>query len=212
MWALDLVGGGGMSWTQLSPGYVGVAPPTARKNAHAVMVDGAHFLLFGGEDGSGQLQDKYLALNIFGAFTWITLPDDGTLPSARSGGVSYGRPGWFGAGLFGGYDGAYRNDPWGYEYFGSTTGRFVQPSLAGTAPAGRAGASVTHDPANQRSLVFGGRTSATTRTNELFVRRRGGEFRVSGFEFLVRYSRARSETRVECPRTRTVRSRHRKAQ
>jgi hypothetical protein len=157
-----------LTWEQITP-FTGDNPP-ARKNGHVVMLDNHIFVLTGGEDGAGQKFDDTWMLFPLGnppneVWFWVRMPDDGTLPSARSGGAGFTRPGLAGAYLFGGNDGTYLNDFWGYRSLGSSTGHYFTQGVRWLTqgPTGLSGASVVYDERNQRAIFFGGRDSTGTR-------------------------------------------------
>jgi hypothetical protein len=132
-------------------------------------VDNTHFAQFGGENLSGKLSELHMLWNVPPLETWVPFPDDGTLPTARAFHALAGRPTHNGAYLFGGDDGTLRNDLWSYRAYGDTTAAFRQLGFLGDTPAARAGASATWDERNQRLIIVGGRTAASTWTTDLFT-------------------------------------------
>jgi hypothetical protein len=151
-----------LTWTLVTP--TSTDNPVARKKGHVIMLDDFVYILFGGEDGSGQrLNDMWMLYPVGPSgseqWYWARLPDDGTLPAGRTGAAVFGRPGMMMGHFFGGFTGSYENDFWTYRTLGNSTGRFFQPgllALGGSLPAGFAGASVVYDERNQRAVVFGG--------------------------------------------------------
>jgi hypothetical protein len=166
-WALSWAGG--WNWRRITPEYVGTSAPTPRKGAGSILIDSTHLVQFGGEGSGGLLDELHLMMNVPTLETWIPLPDDGTVPSARAWPSACGRSRLYGGYIFGGDTGTVQNDLWRYKYLGNTTGRFHQPAVLGDTPLARAGASAVWDERNQRLLVFGGRVGPATWTSTTFT-------------------------------------------
>jgi hypothetical protein len=85
---------------------------------------------------------------------WAGVVPDSTPPSARSeGSIIYDAPNHRLV-LFGGYDGAYRNDVWTTDLGPLSTWKHLLPS--GSAPVGRSSHSAIYDAPRHRMIVFGG--------------------------------------------------------
>ncbi len=137
--------------------------------------------VFGGTDGTTRYNDLY-DLD-FTAGQWEHRTSVGTPPAAReshtaiasnAGETDPNSVNDYGMFVFGGYDGSsFRNDVWELTLpgHGNPTQSIAwrQLSPAGTAPAGRAGHAALYDRRFDRMVVFGGKTSGTSRTGDVWA-------------------------------------------
>jgi len=109
-------------------------------------------IVFGGY-APGRLNDLW-ELSLSGTPTWTQLAPSGTPPSARGACTAVYDPVRDRMVLFGGDDGAYRNDVFALSLAG--TPAWSQLSISGTPPAGRFYPVSVYDAARDRLVLFGG--------------------------------------------------------
>lgn len=149
VWALDL--SGIPAWSQLAPSG---DPPAPREN-HVAMLDPTRdrMVVFGGNTGA--LDGEVWALELSGSPAWTQLsPAGASAPSARYGASAIHDPPrdrWL---VFGGFDGALKNDVWSLSLPGSTSWTEIVP--AGDPPTPRVSHRAVYDPASDRMLLLGG--------------------------------------------------------
>ncbi|MGH2571233.1 MAG: Kelch repeat-containing protein, partial [bacterium] len=147
VWALSL--GGTPAWTQILPAGT---PPSARERHTAVWdAGGDRLLVFGGHDGN--LRADVWELSFGGSPVWSELTPGGPSPTPRRAAAAIVDPiggRWI---LFGGFDGAHRDDVWQ----ASLAGPFAWAELSPAAgPTGRSWHAVVRDASANRMIVFGG--------------------------------------------------------
>jgi hypothetical protein len=113
--------------------------------------------------GHPEFQNDVWALALNGPPAWTQLSPAGTAPSPRYAHSIVYQPGPDRVILFGGYDGAYRNDVWALSLAGTPTWSQLTP--AGSAPTGRWASAVIHDALRDRMIVFGGYDGAAGRND-----------------------------------------------
>ena len=116
-------------------------------------------VVFGGENGSGRTNEVW-QLTLSGSPLWTKCGTTGIKPTARSRQTGAYDPVRSRMILFGGYDGAYKNDV-AILYLTSAP-VWVQAVVQGTPPAPRAWASAVYDPVRDRMLFLGGTNEGTT--------------------------------------------------
>jgi hypothetical protein len=148
VWALTFAD---LTWHAI---VTGGAPPSPRVQMTAVL-DAAHdrMVLFGGYDGSANLQDCW-SLSLADPPRWTQVPPSGTPPSARRdyAAVADMRRGRMV--LFGGFDTAVRNDVWTLSLSDTSTWSHLVP-IGGTSAA-RYTAVATLDASGDQMLLYGG--------------------------------------------------------
>ncbi len=152
-WVLALTGP--PTWTQLTT--VGALPPG--RYAHTLVYDSTRdrILVFGGRDNVNSFGDVW-ALTLSGTPTWTQLAPLGSLPSGRFGQDAIYDPVRDRMILFGGYDGAFKNDLWELSLAGSPT--WTQLSPVGSAPSPRDFSTSIYDPVGDRLVLFGGNSGS----------------------------------------------------
>jgi hypothetical protein len=140
-----------MQWTQLA---VGGTPPSPRW-IYGMRYDPPRdrFLFFGGVTELGRPNDVW-ALNLAGSPFWSLLTPSGIPPSGRSDHAMIYDPVNDRMVVFGGYDGAFRNDVWALNLAGK--GSWAQLTPAGGPPPGRNIIDAIYDAAGGRMVVHGG--------------------------------------------------------
>ena len=139
------------TWTDETPA-AGARPVERCLHGCWWTVAGDLTLYAGQTTGTLALDDRW----VFAAGAWTRV--EGTLPAGRN---LYARARIDGATLvFGGQsvDGAYLDDLW-LLHDGLADAEPIEPTAAGTGPAGRAGAELIIDAATGRALLFGGRNA-----------------------------------------------------
>jgi hypothetical protein len=153
VWAIGFTGPS--AWTELTPSGT---PPSPRA-AGAVIYDRARqrMVLFGGYDGT-PLGDGF-TLSLGGSPAWAPLGASGGPPAARAiPGVVYDAPDDQMV-IFGGYDGASRNDVWALDLAASA---WTELTPTGGPPSPRQSPAAVYDPPRDRMLIFGGSTETGT--------------------------------------------------
>jgi hypothetical protein len=147
-WALEL--DGAPSWQRVVPGGV---PPSARYR-HATVADPVRerMLVLCGDDGS--LRADVWALSLGASRVWSEISTAGAGPSPRAWPVAVHDPARDRIVMFGGNDGALRNDVWILSFGGTPAWTPIFP--AGTPPSPRERHTAVWDAAGDRLLVFGG--------------------------------------------------------
>jgi hypothetical protein len=134
--------------------YTTVGLP-ARLHSHSAIFDAANerMVVFGGSDGFVE-RNLLWARSFTGAQTWTAIDVGGTPPSGRIDHVAIYDANRGRMLVFGGWDGAYRNDVWSVTLSGAPT--WTQLTTTGLPPGRRAGAAGVFDPGRDRMLIFGG--------------------------------------------------------
>lgn len=132
--------------------------PAARSHA-SVAYDPARdqLVAFGGRDEGGVALGDVWTLSLDPGFTWAPVAPAGTPPAARArAAFAYDPPRDRFVAVGGQCDAApeYRADVWTLELSGAPSWGEITPS--GGPPDARAGASIVHDPLDDRFIVFGG--------------------------------------------------------
>ncbi len=132
---------------------------------HAAVYDPmrGRLIIFGGEDNAMLRQDVW-TLSLTGTPEWTSLVATGTPPSPRRGHSMIYDPVRDRVIVFGGWDGARRNDVW--ELALSPTPSWTLLTPTGVISA-RDGHSAIYDPVRDRMIVFGGAISATVLRNDV---------------------------------------------
>lgn len=158
LWALDL---DDSTWSYLEPAG---APPSPRQY-HAAAFDSARdrWIIVGGIENTtfipqGSLHNDAWALSLSGAPSWVELIPTGSPPSPREGHTAVYDAAEDRVLVFGGSDGALRNDVWALDLSGTPAWSAITP--VGTPPAPRRNHVAMFDPVRQRMLVFGGNTGS----------------------------------------------------
>ncbi len=148
VWALSLAGT--PTWSLLQPSGT---PPSGRQN-HSAVYDPIRdrMLVFGGFDGARR--NDVWSLSLGGAPAWTQLVPAGTPPSARSNHVAIYDPIRDRMIVFGGSDGAPRNDVWALSLSGEPAWSAL--AVSGTPPTARAGHAAVYEPVRDRMVTFGG--------------------------------------------------------
>lgn len=159
-WTYDPVAN---TWSQLSPHYD--VPPVRQNCAMVYDPATAQVLLFGGFDGTADLNDTWCFEPKFEV--WMSLHPTGALPPARDeAAMAYDEVGQK-AYLFGGRSGTtLLNDLWAYD---PTANTWAKVSAAGAAPPARAAHSMVYDAKNGVVLVFGGETEGGADVGDLWA-------------------------------------------
>ncbi len=145
-WSLALAGD--PAWSAFAP------QPPARAYASVVLDPVRHRLVvFGGLQGETRLADTW-ALSLGATPAWTQLQPLGAPPSARYRHTAIYDPVRDRMLVFGGWDGAYRNDVRALQFSGTLLWAAVTPT--GTPPSARMGHTAIYDPVRDRMLVFGG--------------------------------------------------------
>lgn len=145
-WVLDVTT---KTWREVSPA---TQPPARNQTENAMVYDSENkvFVLFGGDDGSGMLQDTWLydpAAN-----TWTERKPTVSPPARHKHAMVYDQKHGKVV-LFGGMGGGRAlSDTWAYDVPSNT---WVQVSTA-TNPGGRQTHAMAYDPINGVSLLYGG--------------------------------------------------------
>ncbi len=160
-WALDLATEGGHGrWEQVAAADAVGAPPPTRSCAAAWDSGEDRLVVFGGWNGT-TMRNGVWALDVDSA-TWSQLCDStscGTAPSPRRAAAAGYDPLRDQLVVFGGLDGAYRNEVWTLSLDGSP--QWHVQSVTGVVPTGRASHTMTYDAGRDRMWVVGGTTTGT---------------------------------------------------
>lgn len=147
VWALSLAGT--PAWSQLTPTGT---PPSPRSEHRAIYDPVRHrMLVFGGGDGS--LRNDVWALSLAGTPAWTQLTPTGTPPSPRKNHSLVYDPVRDRALMFGGWDGAARDDLWALSLGSAPAWTHIVPIWPTTAHQYH---SAIYDPVRDRMLVYGG--------------------------------------------------------
>lgn len=146
VWALTL--SGTPAWTQLAPAG---APPSGRQE-HTAIYDATRdrMVVFGGVEGI-YLNDVW-ELELSGA-AWNELNPQGTPPVARHAHTAVYDAGRDRMVVFGGYDGAFKNDVWALGLSGTTS--WIERIPGGALPSPQSGHTAIYDPSRDRMAIFG---------------------------------------------------------
>lgn len=127
-------------------------PPT--RADHTMIVDPvrSRLVLFGGQEGSTKRDDVW-AFSLTEPGPWERIQVFGPGPSARIRTTAIYDPVGDRMIVFGGNDGADRNDAWALSLSGAPTWTLLAPS--GTPPSPRSGHVAVYDPPGQRMIVIG---------------------------------------------------------
>lgn len=150
----DVIGvqlGATPSWLALTPS--GPAPPGRVNNQMVYDSIGDRFIMFGGSTATSRVNDVW-TLDATGATGWQALTPLGTPPTPREFATLMFDPLRNRVVMFGGNDGAARNDLWELLLSGTPEWR---PLVAnGAAPSPRAAHMAAYDPLRDRMLIHGG--------------------------------------------------------
>lgn len=165
------------TWTQLAPSG---QPPSPRW-AHCAVYDPLNdrVVVFGGVLANGDLSSETWSLSLTGTPIWSQITGAG--PSARELATAIYDPNFARMVVFGGYDGAFRNDTWELSLSGATpTWTALTPS--GTLPAGRDLHTAVYDAPGSRMVVYAGNnTNLISEMDFLTWPGAGGAPTLSGF-------------------------------
>ena len=161
VWTLSL--SGTPAWTLMNVSWLRPTP----RSGHSAIYDPVRqrMLVFGGR--ADVLSYEVWALSLTGTPAWTPLNPSGVPPSAREGHTAIYDPVADRMLVFGGNDGAFKQDVWELTLGGTPAWTPLTP--AGTPPAARQGASAIYDPPRQRMLVFGGQLAGNTFANETWA-------------------------------------------
>src|SRR5262249_52579973 len=148
VWELSLAGT--PTWSALSPSG---ASPSAR-HGHSAIYDPvrSRMIVFGGFDGAEE--NDVWALNLTGSPAWTPLSPTGTPPSGRERHSAIYDPVSDRMLVFGGSDGALKNDVWALSLGNAPAWSQLTPS--GAPPSARYRHTALFDPLRVRMVVFGG--------------------------------------------------------
>lgn len=135
-------------------------PPTGRFS-HTAIYDPVRdrMIVFGGLDGTGYRNDVW-ALGLSGTPAWIAVAPALIPPSGREGATAIYDPERDRMIVFGGYNGAVRNDVWALHLTPGPAWNALSPT--GDPPSGREGHTAIYDPGRDRMVVFGGEGGGTS--------------------------------------------------
>src|SRR5207244_5837990 len=138
------------SWTPLAAAGT---PPSGRSGG-ASIYDPVRdrLIVFGGNSSSGRMNDLW-QLSLSGTPTWTQLTPTGTPPSARFGSLAIYDPVRDRLVLFGGDDGAARDDVFALSLSGTPTWTQL---LVLNSPPPRSYGGALYDPVRDRLVLFGG--------------------------------------------------------
>jgi hypothetical protein len=158
VWVLPLAGAS--TWSLID---VPVPLPSPRRG-HSAIYDpiGDRMIVFGGSldySGSTRRNDVW-ALTLSGNMGWTELSPVGTPPSSRVEHSAIFDPDGSRMIVFGGHDGASRNDVWALALSGSPSWSELSP--AGTPPRPRNGHATIYDAPRDRMVIHGGEGSIYT--------------------------------------------------
>jgi N-acetylneuraminic acid mutarotase len=159
-WAYDAAAN---AWTQVMPNP---DSPLPRQNcAMAYDAEGRQVILFGGWDGTSELDDTWCFVQKLDS--WTLLEPAGERPLARDGAAMTYDEITRKVYLFGGWDGTdLFNDLWAFDPVATT---WTQLSPAGAAPPARTAHCMVYDAKNGVELLFCGRTEASVDLNDLWA-------------------------------------------
>jgi hypothetical protein len=160
LWELSL--SGAPVWHPLSPTGPG---PSPRQGRHSAIYDPVRdrMIVYGGTDQWAADSTTVWSLPLSGPPVWSALAVSGTPPGRRQGHTAIYDPVRDRMLLFAGEKSVadlFGNDVWALSFSGGPTWSLDTP--AGTPPAARVGSSAIYDPVQDRMLVFGGYTTAST--------------------------------------------------
>lgn len=140
-------------WTEINP----TVKPSAR-SGHSMVYDSTNhkIILFGGwADNAGLMSDTWIFDSQTNQWTEVFPVNN---PSNRQSCSMYYDPNAQRVILFGGYRevGGHLDDMWEYNYSDNT---WIELSSLSN-PSGRYGSKMVYDPINQRTILFGGRTTS----------------------------------------------------
>ena len=152
-WQLSLAGGG--AWSRITP--AGAAP--LARGTHGAVYDPVRdrMVIFGGVATGTRLNDTW-ALVFAPSPAWVAITPTGTLPSARFGPAAAYDGTRDRLVVFGGYDGAARNDVWVLPL--ATGSVWTQVSPTGTPPQERWLHNAVYDPVGDELVTFAGQDTA----------------------------------------------------
>jgi hypothetical protein len=152
VWQLSLAGA--PTWSALSPAGT---PPSAR-HGHSAIYDPvrSRMIVFGGFDGAEQ--NDVWTLNLTGSPAWTLLSPSGTPPTGRERHSAIYDPVSDRMLVFGGSDGALKNDVWALSLGNAPEWSLITP--AGTPPSARYRHTALYDPVRVRMVVFGGNAAS----------------------------------------------------
>ncbi|HKA25457.1 MAG TPA: kelch repeat-containing protein [Candidatus Eisenbacteria bacterium] len=136
-----------------------IPPPALWLHSTIYDVNQDRLIVFGGENSKGRSNDVWL-LNLAGSPLWSKAVASGVKPTARSMQCAVYDPVSDRMLVFGGYDGAYKNDV--SALYLSPNPVWGEAVVKGTPPAPRAWANAIYDPVRRRLVLIGGRDASTT--------------------------------------------------
>lgn len=139
------------AWSPLAP----PAPEPAGRYAHTMVWDpvARRAVVFGGHDAAALLADAW-TLAVEPGAAWAPLAAGGAPPSARQNHTAVRDARRNRMLVFGGFDGARRNDTWALPLEGAPVWEPIAP--LGTPPSARGNHAAVYDPVRDRMLVIGG--------------------------------------------------------
>ena len=140
------------SWSEIPPPALWI---------HSTIYDANQdrLIVFGGESSKGRSNDVWI-LGLTGGLHWSKAVCSGPKPTARSMQSAVYDPVNDRMIVFGGYDGAYKNDV--TALYLSPNPVWASVAIAGTPPAPRAWSSAVYDPVRRRVVLIGGRDNGNT--------------------------------------------------
>ncbi|MFO7650782.1 MAG: kelch repeat-containing protein, partial [bacterium] len=157
-WVLDWANTGPRGWRLLSPS--GTPPAGRADHVFVYDPDGQRMLLFAGSPGRYLVTNDVWQLGLVrGSESWQRLTPSGAAPAARAYAMAVYHPGRRSLIVYGGWSGSTQlGDVWELQ-LDSLVWRQLSPS--GTPPSARYDAACCLDQAEDRMVVFGGRSGGT---------------------------------------------------
>ncbi|HEV8481800.1 MAG TPA: kelch repeat-containing protein [Candidatus Eisenbacteria bacterium] len=136
-----------------------IPPPALWLHSTIYDVNQDRLIVFGGQSSKGKSNDVWM-LTLAGSPRWSKAAATGFAPTPRSMQLCVYDPVRDRMIVFGGYDGAYKNDV--NSLYLSPNPVWAQMPVKGTPPAPRAWSSGIYDPVRQALVLVGGRNATTT--------------------------------------------------
>jgi hypothetical protein len=161
VWSYALPGNG--TWTRLEP----IGGPMPARAQHTAVYDPVRdrVLVFGGDGGT--FRNDVWELRLDGTPTWSPVTATDLPPSGRREHTMVYDSDRDRIVVFGGFDGARRNDTWALSLAG--TPRWEQLYSTTTAPAARTAHGAIYDRLRGRMVMFGGMLGTNSFSNELWA-------------------------------------------